>query len=427
MGFYFVVVMALAAFTGSGTSMQDREVTRPPQPLHKQTCGLPPTLQGVTGHVLFQYTVNEAGKVGFAKPVYSFAEPAARETEFVEAMQTCLGAWEYRPALFVGKPYAMELLMAFHFFRPPSFGDPMIEHRGEGQSPRSQLEDMSRHKAKLSMQLLAGPKYTELEGDAWVLRTDVGVAVREKAVGAIQFAQNVYGTLFPESPCTAGAQKVTLFLFGDQEEFNRISAFDNIQQQRWAAPGQYQPVEAIGYTVAGKRPMRLTAEALTEVVTHHLVQHCLIGREAERPFWVTQGIASFTARLRPPRKGEIDLSRFQYGNQVEGGYRWISPSTRLLETLEDRDRAGKMPDLADFLSDRWKEMDAELAEGLSWVMVHYLVNAEGGRHLPVFRTWLKVSASASDPGVPITQALGKTAAQLQVELRSYRDHLRSAR
>jgi len=202
---------------------------------------------------------------------------------------------------------------------------------------------------------------------------------------------------------------VTLFLFSSEEEFNAISAFDNISQQRWAAGGQYQRADSVGYALVGDLPLRLAAVALTEVLTHHLVRQCLPAGRAERHFWVGQGLASFIGLLKPARKGEIDLSRFERGTQAGGGGLWISHSTRFLDELDAVDKIGKMPDLAAFLTDQWEEMDELLANGLSWVMVHYLLNAGEGKNLPIFNAWLKSPAPESGAGPSIIEALGRTA------------------
>lgn len=391
------------------------------EPIQKKTCDLPPALSGVSGHVLMRYTVNIHGLVNFVEPVFSQVEPPGRTEDLVGHLETCLQQWKYPPADKIGWAKSfMELMLAFHYFRPATAPGDMATLPGGRQVPRAWLDEMREMKLALADRLLAGPLKKELTGEGWVLRTNVRPAERAALAQAIEGAQESFSAVFPGLPA-AGGHSMVLLVFGEEDHFKQVSAFDNLYS-RLQPGGAYLPEERVAYTFAAARqaPLRISQNYVRHEVTHHLVhQRLAAGRDV--PYWVDEGIACYVELLRAPKKGKVDRFRFVRGSQAEGSFHWNSPADDYLEAFQ---RAhGRLPDPARFLEGRFDSIDSKLAYGLSWILVHYLLNAEEGKLKEPFIRWMTGSmGTTDDPG--LDAALGRPADQIFSALAAHVDSMK---
>ncbi|MGH9868670.1 MAG: hypothetical protein ACREAA_10980 [Candidatus Polarisedimenticolia bacterium] len=383
--------------TASVTSAFPQEV------LHKKSCDLPPELTGVSGHALMRYKVNPMGYVNYVESAYAQVEPPGRTQDLVAHLQGCLKQWKYRPG---GE---LDILLGFHYFGPIQ-GTPEMSSLPDGRKvPLSHLQDLREAKLRFADHLLAGPDLREVTGQGWTLRTNVRSDEREALVSAIELADQSFQLAFPRRG-GSGGQPVTVLVFGAVDPFRKVSAFDNLYV-RFTPGGQYLPDERIAYTYASRRdaPLKISQQYVSHEVTHHFVHDRLAPSGRRTPYWIDEGIATYIELLRPPKKDKLDRFKFLRGRQKEGPFSWNARSEVYLESFERH--AGHLPDPAHFLQGQFKDIDVELAYGLSWILVHYLINGEQGSLYEPFVTWMtQTMGTPGDPG--LASALNRTPDQI---------------
>ncbi len=374
---------------------------RQPDPVQKRSCDLPDALRGVTGHVLFRYTVNEAGKVNFIEPQFVAAEPPGKAGALADAAASCLKSWTYPTTSTGGAArFSVEMLLAFHYFRPAPPGAPTQEIEGGPRLPESHIEEMGALRLELADRLLKGPEFAETSGLGYVIRSNVRKKERGALIKAVEEAMATFDVIFPGAPPAPPDAPVTILMFRTEDEFNQVAAFDRIVRGPKPA-GQYHPVDRTAYAFASKdsHPLRLSLQALAHETAHHLVRVRLAGGSRKVPYWIDEGIASYIELLRPTKDGRRDPFKFQRGRQAQGSFSWTSPSDRYLQAFQQHRKAGSLPDLESFLKGDVGPIDADLAYGLSWILVHYLLTEEQGALKNRFLTWLTTSlGTESDPG-----------------------------
>ena len=131
-----------------------------------------------------------------------------------------------------------------------------------------------------------------------------------------------------------------------------------------------------------------------------------------------EGVASFIELLRAARGGTIDRFRFQRGRQAEGSFNWTARSELYLDAFERGVRNGSLPDIDTFLRGGTLTMDVDLGYGLSWILVHYLINGEDGALYPAFLAWmLGPMGTSQDAG--LAAAIGRQTEQILPALREH--------
>jgi len=386
------------------------------RPLHKDSCELPETLKGVSAHILVKFNVNLAGKVSSVEVAYSTVDPPGQAEPVERRVTSCVEGWTFEPHPDPSTwgHGSVEVFQGFHYFRPPPANAETVEIYDGHRVPRANLEEMRSAKLDFGAALLKGPGYFEVSGEGWSLRSNMKKKGRTVFIDAIHDGMAAFDRIFPTAPPVPEGADLTIMLFRSQDEFNRIAAFDNVFRGPQPA-GEYNPRQRTAYTFGSSQsynhPQRLAVEALVHEVTHHLVFQRLAGGDRTPPYWVNEGIASFIQLLKPPHKGELDLTRFVRGRQVQGAFRWMASSSEYLEAYTRRKKEGSLPDLESFLEGKFESLDADTAYGLSWILVHYLINGEEGRLAEPFTRWmLGTMGSGKDPG--LAAALGLSVEEL---------------
>jgi len=391
------------------------------EPTRKQSCALPDSLKGVSGHVLVRYSVDIKGHVNFVKPTFVVVDPAEQQTAVVASVQDCLKQWRYPPMAEAPSwgHASVEALQAFHYFRPAPPGSETISLPDGRSIPRVHLDEMDDLRLSLAEQLLAGSAYAEERGLGWTLRSNVRRFDREAMVKAIRFTETAFDEVFPGRTPLSNEHAATVFLFDSQDAFNQVAAFDRILRGPMPA-GQYSPADATAYTFLSKQeqPLRLSTDIVVHEFTHHLVHRRLAAPGRKVPYWVDEGIASLLQLLRAPKDGRVDLTGFERGDQAQGSFRWVAPATRYLKAIEGLEKTNEWPDFGRFLRGEFDSLTAEQSYGLSWALVHYLLHGEGGALRQSFVGWVTGSMGApDDPG--IAAALGRTPEQIPDVLAAY--------
>lgn len=393
-------------------------------PTQKRRCTLGADLDGVTGHALMRYTVDRQGHVNFVKPAFVVVEPGDREPDVVASLQECLKTWRYPPNVAGWSSPQIEVLQAFHWFPPAPPGAEVVPLADGRRIPRVHLEEMRALRVRLAKELLSGPRYAETHESGWTLLTDARRRDAAAVVDAIRFAGRAFDMAFPGRPPPTDEEPVTLFLFGSEDSFNQVAAFDHILRGPKPA-GQYTPADATAYTFVSKQeqPLRLSIDVVVHEVVHHLVHERLAGGDRDLPYWAEEGIASYLELLRTPKDGSIDLADFERGRQAQGAFSWTAPATRYLDAVTGMQRTDSWPDFEAFLDGRFESLTAEESYGLSWLLVHYLLHGEEGALRAPFEAWLAGPAgSADDPG--IAAALDREPERIRLALAAYADSLR---
>jgi len=389
-------------------------------PLQDASCDLPKELSSVTGHALFRYIVSPDGSVGDVVEVYLTSVPPSRKDAFSQALRSCLEGWHYKPAQYSGIPVPVQMLMAFHYFEPTFHGAPLVDLPDGKTIPLRHFEIMREEKLNLARRLLDGPEYAEISRGGWTLRTNVRSDQREELLSAIDRTQRRFGSVFPNALSVPNSSPLVVLLFRNEDQFNQVAAFDNVLRMKGFIAGQYSPQEHTAYASLGDQPIPMVVSTLVHETAHHLIHQRLIKEPRYPPFWVNEGLATFMELLCAEESSA--LSCFARGEQRDGAYRWRARGTVYLNAV-----GNKRPDLRAFLagSSEVGSIPADVAYGLSWLLVHFMINGENGIHRERLDKWLLTDADGHH-GESILAALGLTAEELDIRLQKHRKKLLKA-
>jgi len=399
---------------------------RAPTRLGDPACELPAEAAGAVGHVLVQYRVTETGLVDQARSVYAVVRPESARNTFVTSLEACVAGWRYRPARSGGRPVAEHLLAAFHVFDPAPAGAPRVAIPGGRTMPVEQLAQLRREKQSLAMFLLGGADFHRIAGDGYELRSDLPGDGARALASAITRAGEAFQAAFPAAPAAPAGDRIVLHVFGRQEEFNQVVAFDELSLTHVPLAGQYAPEGGLVYLSAGGKPARLAARVVAHEVTHHLVHGRLYGGTRTPPFWVTEGIASFIENLPGmdgTASGPVDLGTLDRGLKNDEGYTWRADPDRYLDEMDRADDTGGMASISELMAWRGSSGgERTLAYAQSWLLVHFLMNADAGRYREAFRRWL-AGPDADKDGAALREALGMSSDALGALLDAHRVEL----
>jgi hypothetical protein len=395
-------------------------------PLQDANCPMPPALRSVRGHALLRYIVSSTGAVESIEEVYVTAEPADRQGDFAAALRSCLARWRYKNVPTVQNiALPVQMLMAFHYFEPAPDGAPSVTLPDGRSLPRLHLEEMRRERRVLASRLLAGPGFAEVRAHGCTVLTNVSAGQRAELIESIDRATGDFSRVFPAAASRPASPELVIFLFKDESSFREVAAFDNLVRMSGWIAGQYSSLDQTAYAALGDGPPRIAIDTLVHEVTHHLIHQNLFKDGRRPPYWVNEGIATFVELLRPGRTQ--DISRHERGMQRQGSFRWRSEADVYLESLSRASREGTQPELGAFLSGSPSigKLDSDLAYGLSWLIVHFLINGDGQAYRERFETWLLATADAAH-GDSVLSAVGLTLDDFEGRLAAHRKRLRKA-
>jgi hypothetical protein len=279
---------------------------------------------------------------------------------------------------------------------------------------------MRRAKLELIEHLLSGPQAREIKGRGWILRTDLGTKDVNVITGALEQAGRAFDIAFPGVPQLPASDVVTIVAFRDGLSQAQVDSFDNLRPVKYGAAGKYSSDEKIIYGAKGSRPTPALSELFVHEAAHHLIRRRLF-QGKDPPTWVNEGIATFLECLKEADGGELDLTGYERA-RVGGGFTlWERPAVEYLRELKQAAKKESLPPLAVLLGrESFNGDDSDLMYGTSWLFVHYLINAEGGRWRAPFQAWMqKFAAEEKEPdlapalGVPVVQLYSALPAYLQ--------------
>lgn len=407
---------ALAALTASPAA-QDSSSGR-------DDCPLSPELASVTGHILVKVTASEKGQVLWVKDLYSTIEPAKARKGVMKSLKSCLKKRHFKEAVVRDAvKVRTDFLLAYHYFEPISDDASTVEVAQDRRVPEAWLEEMRAEKARLAESLMAKSKRVEVAGAGWKLTTDVTREVIEDIRRGLETAEQVFNMAFPGAPPVPAASPVSIFVLTDDDKLNRVAAFDNMSQSVGGLLGQYDPIDRSIYTYAGlDTPPALVAGTIAHEATHHFVAQRLYPGDRSPPFWVTEGIAELVQCVDTSDPEGLHLDRFRTGKLFKGGWRWMAPAQENLNVLETSLRREDLRPLGLFLRGQAHgAISVRQAYAISWLLVHYLVNADEGAHRQAFLEWMSGPKAEDDHAISIAAALDVAVEDLETALRAHLD------
>ena len=402
-----------------------------PVPLQNSDCAVAPGTVTFTGHALFEYRIEPSGAVQGIKLLYADVQPPDRKPGFLSEVQGCLAKWKFRPATADGVPTATVMKVAFHRLPPAVNDGTQVMLPGGRVVPAALVKQVRTATLAFTETLLKGRGYTEARGNGWSLRTDLPKSSLDDIQKTLDFARSVFDEAFPGSAAPAGTPDVTMILFKDEEEYRQLSAFDNVIPERAPVAGQYDGEFRMIYSALGSDPMPIFARIMAHEATHHFTFMRLSTANGPVPRWLSEGIAQYVQCVKMAKPGKIRLEALDRGQVSQpsvfvtaGGAAhgaWIYPK-RAEVAFSDLDQNLSDVDLAVLVDGRLdRHFFGEGAIGLynvSWLLVQYLLNGDGGRHREAFRKWV-LDPGAERTATTLSAAVGLSMTDLQQRLKAY--------
>jgi hypothetical protein len=384
-------------------------------------CPLPGDLSTVTGHILVRVTANEKGQVLFVKDLYATIEPSKIRKSVVKSLKQCLGRRTFPEAVTqAGYAIRTDFLLAFHYFPPVRDDAPRIQISPGRRVPEQWLEEMREERNRLADSLLVPSYRTESSGAGWRLHTDVTPGFRQTIETALRFAEEAFNAAFPGSPQVPEASPVTIFVFRNEDRLQQVAAFDNIYATRAGLRGQYDSRDQTIVSYAGlETPEPEVAGTIAHEATHHFVSQRLYDQGRRNPsFWVTEGIAVMIQCLDPDDIDGLSIARFRRGRMFKGAWQWKAPAEEHIDNLEAGLRRNDLEHVGPMLRGEGN-IRLDLAYATSWLLAHYLMNADGGSHRDAFRAWMAGPEGEDGNATSLADALGMTIDELEGALRTH--------
>jgi hypothetical protein len=377
-------------------------------------------LGDVRGHLLFGFSVSAEGRVGNVRLAYDRVEHAESRESLIKALTACINAWKFRPATKDGRRADSYQLTPFHFFKPAPVDDIEVPIPGGRTIGLSRIHEMSEEKLLLAEKLLAGRTYSKLEGEGWVLRTNVRRKFARDLEKALDLASEAFDTIFPSTPTIPEGVPVEIVLFRDIYDYTLVVAFDNLLPGRAAGDAAYSPDDHTIYAALGAKPPAIFTDLLVHEATHHLIDMRLYGGNRRAPTWVSEGIASFIASIKRSHRKGIDLARVERGRESGGGFIWKREAESFLDMLKATMKKGALPPLQELMEGEFDESfykgSWDLFKGISWALVHYLINADGGKYREAFERWILSKEGSTGDAQSLATALGKPLPEIEAAL-----------
>ena len=394
-----------------------------PVRVDENLCYKPHDLAGVWGHLLFGYTVSPEGRVGNVRLAYDRVEPEEHRSALIKALTGCINAWSFRPGTKDGRRARFYQLVPFHFFRPAPDDDLDVPIPGGRTIGLSRIQEMYKEKLVLADKLLASRTYTKAEGNGWVLRTNVRQKFANDIKKALEFASAMFDTVFLSAPTIPDEVTLEIVLFRDYYDYSLVVAFDNLLPGRYAGDGRYSMEDHTIYASVGAKPPSVLTDMMVHEMTHHLIYMRLYGGDRYPPQWTSEGIASFIETIKRSSRKGLDLSRVQRGKASGGGFIYKRSAEAYLDALNAELKRGSTPGLPEILEGEFDENfyqgGWDIYYGTSWVLVHYLVNADGGKYRPGFERWLLSEDGSVGDAESLATAIGKPLNEIEAALPAY--------
>jgi hypothetical protein len=412
------VIALLITMIGAMPAFSD--MLTAPKLVERQACDERLALKVTSGHVLFRYTVTEAGKVRRIKLLYADVEPPDKKKRYVEVLKGCLENYKYEPAGMYGMPQSVTVKKAFHEVPTAGDDDEKVLLPDGRLVSRQALDRVRAAQLAFADHLLKDRRDRVVRGDGWVLRTDAKKSLVPKIREALDIAILCFDAAFPDAPPQPEDAPLDILLFAKDDAYRQFIAFDNFVPRLTPTAGKYDGETRMIYTSTGDVPLQMAIRILVHEATHHLIQTRLSKRWEYPPRWLNEGIATYIETMKVEKRAKVDLAALDRGWFHHGRIQYQKKADSLTEVLSLN--MANLPELPYLFEGMYDHLffgaNADVAYGISWLLVHYLINAEGGKYRRGFERWI-YAERGDEAGDSLADAVGHSYASLQDALPAY--------
>ncbi|HET9480515.1 MAG TPA: DUF1570 domain-containing protein, partial [Candidatus Polarisedimenticolia bacterium] len=215
-----------------------------------------------------------------------------------------------------------------------------------------------------------------------------------------------------------------VFLFYSRYKYKQL--FD--QKPAWneeVSPGHYRPVfDAIVAHTDTLVPEDLP-DMLVHEATHQLVERMLYPEDFGPSGWVTEGLGQYfehtlrddSGAFQAGRTGGKNLRLFEGapGGRSREAARKLSEHRARLK----KDEALSLASTLEAGPASFYGPDERERYTVSWLLVHYLIHADAGAHLPGFVAFIKQDGRGEADAAALAGHVGMTPEQLEAAFKSY--------
>jgi hypothetical protein len=219
-----------------------------------------------------------------------------------------------------------------------------------------------------------------------------------------------------------------VFLFYSFHKFNELMAVD-FARSEFRPQGHYQSLlDAITLHTDGGDPAGLP-DTLVHEAAHQLVDQRLYGASVTPSPWVAEGMATYFGHTRRTADGRFHTGAI--GGKEVAVIRGADPgkdrsASRRLKDVKQAFRATRESETLLTRSvvsmdgpEQFYGGDAYLHYGVSWALVHFLLDGEGGRHAGPFVRYLRLEASGQGGAGAFYGEIGLEPAELEAAVAAH--------
>jgi len=292
--------------------------------------------------------------------------------------------------------------------------------------PSSDEPDEVKAFIKAADDLIYDPSYDSAAGKHYKVKSDDPRIVPRKAAELLDGFRDQFDRTFQGKLTMRPYEKTAqIYLFYSRFKYKQLSG-ESSRPSAVQVVGHYTPfldIVALHTDTVGLPDL---PDVLVHEATHQLVQQRLYGEEVEPMPWICEGLANyFGYMLReesgswvPEKFGPKNVSLFKSPERSGTGLgrdkaRAYAKSLKAGDA-RPLDEMIRMADLSAFYGPKVLERYTA-----GWLLVHYLMNADGGAHAGPFLQYLAREIREDTSAEDFYKDIGMTAAQLQEAFAAY--------
>jgi len=217
---------------------------------------------------------------------------------------------------------------------------------------------------------------------------------------------------------------VDVFLFYSFYKYNKLLDADFTYSTTRPKGHYVAALDVISLHTDADMPGGL-ADTLIHEAAHQMVEQRIYGHGVPPPLWVAEGLASYFGYTYRDKDGRFHAGEvggknaaLLRGEKAKGGEA-ASGLTRFKNAY--RSAGFETGDLVEFVvsaqdADAFYFQNPELSYGASWLLVHYLLHGDEGRHAAAFAAFLRKDAAGQGGPGGIYDTVGMSAVELETAI-----------
>lgn len=292
-----------------------------------------------------------------------------------------------------------------------------------GKSPFQEEIDEFLAKAE---ELIADRNYDAKETEHYLVRTDDPRLLVSETAELLESFRAYFDSFFSGRIELRKWEKPSeIFLFYSRYKYRQLLS-GRAADADTPFTGHYMPMVGViaAHTDSGS-PVFL-ADLLVHEAAHHLIHRRLYGNEIQPSTWINEGLAQYfeytkrdkSGKFLPGKLGPKEAMLVKDGRRPR---RWagdveFNRFRKLIKELEPGflDELIRLWDTGRFYGEGYSERYTA-----SWVLVHYLLHADGGTHSDGFLGYIKKEAAGEGGPDLFYEAIGMTPEQLEAGIREH--------